>query len=194
MRKENLDGVYDIHTNYMQYPKIMQPSHARWENVPPLEESKSSNKLVEDMSALHLINGATPKADDELDTIENNEAETQISQAAPEASNILPPVPAIFTRHFAITDVHYETAESSTLGRPGPDGDVQDVGTNGLISMANPQHPEFFSAEVLAELPSDCKDALVDAAVKEYAWKSKWRTESTDAARARFLKSYSWFP
>jgi chromatin structure-remodeling complex protein RSC7 len=32
----NLNGVYDIHTNTMQYPKIMQPTHARWEAVEPL--------------------------------------------------------------------------------------------------------------------------------------------------------------
>ncbi|KAL8954149.1 MAG: hypothetical protein Q9222_000033 [Ikaeria aurantiellina] len=31
MRRQNLDGVYDPHTNILQYPKIMQPTHARWE-------------------------------------------------------------------------------------------------------------------------------------------------------------------
>ena len=31
MRQKNLEGVYDTHTNSLQYPKIMQPTHARWE-------------------------------------------------------------------------------------------------------------------------------------------------------------------
>jgi len=33
MRKKNLNGIYDPHTNAMQYPKIMQPTHARWEQI-----------------------------------------------------------------------------------------------------------------------------------------------------------------
>jgi len=32
-RRANLGGVYDIHTNIMQYPAIMQPTHARAEQV-----------------------------------------------------------------------------------------------------------------------------------------------------------------
>ncbi|KAL8692506.1 MAG: hypothetical protein Q9218_002480 [Villophora microphyllina] len=31
LRRQNLEGVYDPHTNTLQYPKIMQPTHARWE-------------------------------------------------------------------------------------------------------------------------------------------------------------------
>ncbi|KAL9598383.1 MAG: hypothetical protein Q9219_004545 [cf. Caloplaca sp. 3 TL-2023] len=30
-RRQNLAGVYDLHTNALQYSKIMQPTHARWE-------------------------------------------------------------------------------------------------------------------------------------------------------------------
>ncbi|QGA12809.1 hypothetical protein EYB26_000454 [Talaromyces marneffei] len=198
VRRENLEGVYDVHTNYVQYPKIMQPTHARWEVIPPSEDSKPSNQLVEDMSALQIMSGNTPKADE--DAANNNDendvksADKQLTHASPAASSIMPPVPSIFTRRFAITDIHYETPETSTLGRPGPDGDVQDVGSNGIISMANPKYPEFVSAEVLAELPPECKEALMEAAIKEYAWKSKWHTESTDTARGHFLQSYNWYP
>ncbi|KAF2115875.1 nuclear localization protein [Lophiotrema nucula] len=38
LRKANLNGIYDPHTNQITYPKIMQPTHARWEQV-PAEES-----------------------------------------------------------------------------------------------------------------------------------------------------------
>lgn len=37
LRRANLDGIYDPHTNLMCYPKVTQPTHARWEEVPPEE-------------------------------------------------------------------------------------------------------------------------------------------------------------
>ncbi|KAI1467636.1 chromatin remodelling complex Rsc7/Swp82 subunit-domain-containing protein [Daldinia caldariorum] len=33
VRRLNLSGVYDVHTNMLQYPAIMQPTHARFEQV-----------------------------------------------------------------------------------------------------------------------------------------------------------------
>jgi chromatin structure-remodeling complex protein RSC7 len=33
-------GVYDIHTNRMQYPAIFQPTHARIEQLPPSDETE----------------------------------------------------------------------------------------------------------------------------------------------------------
>ncbi|CAA9966554.1 hypothetical protein CFE70_009922 [Pyrenophora teres f. teres 0-1] len=38
LRRANLTGVYDPQTNLMCYPKVTQPTHARWEEV-PVEES-----------------------------------------------------------------------------------------------------------------------------------------------------------
>jgi chromatin structure-remodeling complex protein RSC7 len=43
MRMHNLQGVYDIHTNVMQYPAHMQPTHARWEVIND-ENDDSSEK------------------------------------------------------------------------------------------------------------------------------------------------------
>jgi chromatin structure-remodeling complex protein RSC7 len=34
LRKANMNGVYDAHTNLMCYPKITQPTHAKWEEIP----------------------------------------------------------------------------------------------------------------------------------------------------------------
>jgi chromatin structure-remodeling complex protein RSC7 len=39
LRRANLDGIYDAHTNLMCYPKTTQPTHARWEEVPPSESN-----------------------------------------------------------------------------------------------------------------------------------------------------------
>ena len=183
-RFENLEGLYDVHTNAMQYPKITQPSHARWERQPP-PDSKLTNKLMKDMSTLCLTNG----------TNEDDESEsTQGDANSTGNSSIFSPVPSILSRRFAIADIHFETPESCTLGIPGPDGDVHDVGANGVISAANPQYPEIMSSNVLAELPPECKDALVEAALREWAWKSKWRGEVLDGSRGTALKSYDWFP
>ncbi|KAF2281493.1 uncharacterized protein EI97DRAFT_367671 [Westerdykella ornata] len=52
LRKANIQGIYDPHTNLMCYPKITQPTHARWEEVPPSEsdvpEAVRRNYLVID--------------------------------------------------------------------------------------------------------------------------------------------------
>ena len=51
-RRQALEGVYDAHTNIMCYPKTMQPTHARWEEVPPSDSDVppivSRNYLVVD--------------------------------------------------------------------------------------------------------------------------------------------------
>jgi chromatin structure-remodeling complex protein RSC7 len=65
VRRANLNGVYDIHTNQMHYPRIMQPTHARIEQIadgeepdqqpsssstifPPVKPSISRNFLIMD--------------------------------------------------------------------------------------------------------------------------------------------------
>jgi chromatin structure-remodeling complex protein RSC7 len=37
--------VYDIHTNVMQYPAHMQPTHARWELVDDQENTEDDDKV-----------------------------------------------------------------------------------------------------------------------------------------------------
>jgi hypothetical protein len=40
VRRANLNGLYDIHTNQMHYPSIMQPTHARIEQIADGEEQE----------------------------------------------------------------------------------------------------------------------------------------------------------
>ncbi|KAI9370186.1 chromatin remodelling complex Rsc7/Swp82 subunit-domain-containing protein [Aspergillus egyptiacus] len=205
-RQQNLQGVYDIHTNIIQYPKIMQPSHARWERLPP-PDPRTDSKLTKDMSTLTLSNGTT---DEDVANAHPEKTETPTPANSSSSNNdndndndnktqdekhsIFSTIPAAFSRRFAILDVHYETPPYSNMGVPGPDGDVHDLGTNGLISVADPTHPEFVSPEILEELPPECKEALVEAASREWEWKSKWCSEVNDGARTVPLKSYAWFP
>ncbi|KAE8146493.1 nuclear localization protein NPL6 [Aspergillus avenaceus] len=202
VRRGNNGGVYDVHTNAMQYPKIMQPSHARWERLPP-PDPRVASKLSKGMSSLTLTNGTEDDeatADDTQDeaSIETSgEASIEASgEATSEAANesIFSTIPSAFSRRFAIHDVHFETPPYSNMGIPGPDGDVHDLGANGLISIANPSYPEFVTPDILEELPQDCKEALVEAATREWEWKSKWHSEVNDGSRTTPLKSYAWFP
>ena len=41
---DNFNGVYDIHTNVMQWPAHMQPTHARWEIVDDRSENQGPEK------------------------------------------------------------------------------------------------------------------------------------------------------
>ncbi|KAJ4300136.1 chromatin structure-remodeling complex subunit RSC7 [Collariella sp. IMI 366227] len=45
-RRFNQNGVYDIHTNQMHYPAVMQPTHARIEQVVDREDAPPSNSAV----------------------------------------------------------------------------------------------------------------------------------------------------
>lgn len=204
MRHTNLNGVFDIHTNIIQYPKIMQPTHARWERLPP-PDPRGAARLMQDMSSLTLTNGAPaeneeapepstePNATHHPDTI-TTDTTTATDTATEHQPTIFSSIPASLSNRFGIHDIHYESPQYSNMGIPGPDGDLVDVGPNGLITIANPQHPEFMTQEILAELPPECKEALLTAAANEYEWKSKWGTETEAGARSRPLKNYAWFP
>ncbi|KAF7159798.1 hypothetical protein CNMCM5623_005187 [Aspergillus felis] len=184
-RRANLEGVYDIHTNAIHFPKIMQPSHARWERVPP-PDPRVAARLAKGLSTLSLTNG-TDEAESPADHTAEEPTDTE-----PQA--ILSTIPPALSRRFAIHDTVFETPPYSNMGVPGPDGDVHDLGSNGLISTADSLHPEFVGPEILAELPPECKEALVEAAAREWEWKSKWRSEAIDGQRTTALKSYAWFP
>ncbi|CBF74413.1 hypothetical protein AN4239.2 [Aspergillus nidulans FGSC A4] len=188
-RQQNLGGVYDIHTNIIHYPKIMQPTHARWERVPP-SDARGANKLTKEMSTLTLSNGVV----EQENAPPEPETEIQDSKPAGETSTIFSQVPSALARRFAVLDFYTESPTYSNLGIPGPDGDVHDLGSNGLISVANPKHPEFVNPEILDELPPDCKEALIEAASHEWEWKSRWCSEVDDGARVAPRKSYAWFP
>jgi chromatin structure-remodeling complex protein RSC7 len=91
----------------MQYPKTMQPTHARWEQI--------DDNAVKNLPS--LTNG------------HNKDHEESKSQT------IFTPVKPIYSKNFMIVDTVYESAPASNLGVPGPDGDAYDLGFNGLSSV-----------------------------------------------------------
>lgn len=204
----------------------MQPTHARWERVPP-PDPRVASRLAQGLSSLRLTNGeeeARPTSSnseenkhqpeestntttteqptqedttaDKPDIEQGQEQEVAAEQEPePKSTTPFPTVSAPLSRRFAIHDIHYETPPESNLGIPGPDGDIHDLGTNGLLSIAaNPRYPEFVGPEILDELPAECREALLESAAREWEWKSRWGSETSDAVRATPLKSYAWFP
>ncbi|KAJ5347834.1 Chromatin-remodelling complex [Penicillium brevicompactum] len=201
MRRANLNGVYDVHTNIMQFPKIMQPTHARWERVPPNPEAAIASGLTTDMNSLNIDNKGSPS--DEANTkatpepTESKEAtngEIATVETTEPPTTIFPPVSAQIYNRYVVQDIVYESPQYSNMGVPGPDGDVHDIGPNGMVSVADPAHPEFMTPEILELLPPECKDALAESCAREVEWKSKWRTETQDGERVQPTKSYAWYP
>ncbi|KAJ5585122.1 Chromatin-remodelling complex RSC SWI/SNF subunit Rsc7/Swp82 [Penicillium hispanicum] len=193
MRRATMGGIYDVHTNTMQYPQIMQPTHVRYERIPP-PESRSTAELMTEMSSLSLANKGFTTTDTQSNDQDTTEPATIDEKLDEKPSTIFPPVPASLSSRYVIQDIVYESPPYSNMGIPGPDGDQRNLGPNGLVSVADPTHPEFMTPEIIAMLPDDCKEALLDAAAREVEWKSKWSTEAQDGARSRPLKSYAWYP
>jgi chromatin structure-remodeling complex protein RSC7 len=93
----------------MQYPKTMQPTHARWEQIDDNEVEANSR----------LATGHTEDHEDG------------------EEKSIFTPVKPIYSKNFLVVDTVYESALAVGLGVPGPDGDTYDLGFNGLSSVSD---------------------------------------------------------
>ena len=173
-RRANLDGVYDIHTNVMHYPKIMQPTHAKWEESPQRPELTSVSHVNG-----HITNGVARLTDGVQQVSLNDKSTEESSQTH------FGRVPSVVTRNFLVTDTILEMPPTAGLGIPGPGSNALDMGANGL-----PQVDE----ETLTLLPSDCRVALLGAKQKEAEWKERWKSESEDGHRGRLRISYLGYP
>lgn len=114
-RKSTHDGVYDPHTNMMFYPTIMQPTHAKWEQIPPQPTADSPKQ--------HLTNGSS---------------HTTTSEPSSEPT-IFPAVPQVVSRNYAVIDTCYTAPPISNAGFPGPDGTITDPtsGSQGLSTISS---------------------------------------------------------
>ena len=82
----------------MQYPKMMQPTHARWEQI---KGQASSKKALEES--------------------DGTDGKVEADWA------VLPEMPTFYAQKFMVTDTCLETPSISTSGYPGPDGNLMDV-------------------------------------------------------------------
>ncbi|KAF7192248.1 Chromatin structure-remodeling complex subunit rsc7 [Pseudocercospora fuligena] len=164
LRHANKDGVYDANTNMMFYPKIMQPTHAKWEYIPPDDERPSKRRLTNGVANGDLTNGHHEEDQD--------------------PNSLFAPVPAVISRNFQVIDTVYTAPPISNAGYPGPDGHVEDPtsGPNGLQTV---------SQDLIDELPEDCRRAFEEARATEMQWKKQWGTE---ANRGTLKIGFSGYP
>lgn len=157
----------------MFYPKIMQPSHVKWENIPtPSQHLETQQQQKALTNGHHLTTGTNSHDQDTSNTTQQH-------------PTIFSDVPAIVSRNFLITDTVFESPAVSNLGVPGPDGDIDDLGPNGLTDI---------SQAVIDELPEDCRAAFEEARSRELGWKSKWGSEVGDGCRASLRIGFNGFP
>lgn len=170
VRKTTHSGVYDTHTNLMFMPKAMQPTHARWEQIPPppsIEQKALTN-------GTHMPNGTSDAM-----ALDHSTTETP--------SSIFSPVPPVVSRNFAVIDTTYTAPQSANTGYPGPDSSIIDPtsGSAGLSSIP---------AEIADELPEDCRRAFEEAKKAETEWKGHWGTEAQSALRGGLRIGFSGYP
>lgn len=159
----------------MLYPKIMQPTHARWEQIPPPEVTSHTTRK-------QLTNGLTNGHDISHSSHSEDAKGPQASDTHTESyeSTIFCDVPAIVSRNFTVIDTVCNAPPISQAGYPGPDGHVADIasGPNGLDSIPG---------DVLDELPEDCRRAFEEARRAQHAWKAQWGTEKVSASRGNLI-------
>lgn len=184
-RIANNKGTYDIHTNAIHYPQIMQPTHARWEAVPPPPEDEAArSRLINSASnvALRPVVHESPSG-----RPSNAEGPQSVSGAKEKGFSA---VPAVFSRNIAVHDIYYESPTASVSRPPVI---LDNSGPQGLITIPADGRPYANTpAEALEALPPDCMRAFVDAAEREYAWKTRWPEEKEAGARAHLSLNYSW--
>lgn len=173
MRRKNLNGVYDLHTNLIQYPRIMQPTHCRWEHVGPDSSSKGLSAAVDDTESGPDLGLEAHPAATKKDSPSTDLAIEPQNQPAQQPT-VFPPVPALVARNYAVVDTYYESPPMSGLGVPGPDRRSYDVGPPGLLDVAD---------DVVALLPEDCRRPFLEAREQERRWVERWGTEARDKLR-----------
>ncbi|TKA78812.1 hypothetical protein B0A55_02234 [Friedmanniomyces simplex] len=187
-RRANLDGVYDAHTNMMFYPQIMQPTHVKWEQIPPPTASHHHQPLTNGhANGHHLTNGTTDnKNDDANDDIDIADLPSPKDQSQP---TLFPPIPATISRNFAVIDTHFTSPRTTITTYPGPDGPILDSGLiNGADGLTS------IPPDLVDELPLDCRRDFEQARQDELRWKLQWGAEGQSAMRGGLRIGLNGYP
>ena len=169
-RRAAFNGVYDIQTNIVQYPRATQPTHARWEAVDDEDTSQKEANMSENHEDAN-------KPQNQKDA---NMAQKPHQTSKHEAQDGgLSKLESVFSRNFRIHDTYLERPPESNFDSPG-----LDKAPTNLLSIPD---------NILDELPPECRKAFEEAKEKELSWKTKWLTEKTDGLRSDFRSSTSWW-
>lgn len=162
----------------------MQPTHVKWEHIPTPSEHLLSQKQQQEQrpDTATLTNGVHPATNNENVPSDSNPDRPSSHN---NRKTIFAPVPDLISRNYLISDTYFETPSSPSSLIPGPDGDITDLGPNGLSSI---------SQSVLDELPADCRAAFATAKNAEMGWKNQWGDEGSDGGRGRLRIGFNGFP
>ncbi|KND90142.1 Chromatin structure-remodeling complex subunit rsc7 [Tolypocladium ophioglossoides CBS 100239] len=137
IRKLNNGGVYDIHTNVIQYPAIMQPTLARIELVapedeveakgserfPPVSSKLARNFFVTDTYYESAPAGAAPAASDKADSADFLASFNGLKAVSDDIKDLLPPECRKAFEKAALQDGEWKSrwaAESEKTSRRDP--------------------------------------------------------------------------
>lgn len=154
----------------MQYPKIMQATHARWKQLPAYSKLATARSLTISHEGRSLVK--------KNDVDGSGEGEDGFL----EGETIFPEVRPVISRNFMVADVYYVNPPICGLGYPGPEEDVSDVGPGGLSQV-----PQC----IRAELPAQCQQAYDETRATAMMWKAQWGVEEADRARGQLRISYN---
>jgi chromatin structure-remodeling complex protein RSC7 len=162
IRKENLAGLYDIHTNTIQMPAHVQPTRAVFEPVVDDDEGGYDR---------HDSEGAKNNNINDINNISNINNNTAATTTTP---TIFPKPDAKMTRNHLVLDIYHR----------GPGAGLASAAYEQPYDDSDPLAPfrglSAVSAEIRALLPPACRAAFDSARVHEIAWRTGW-----DEARAR---------
>lgn len=139
----------------MHYPKSMQPTHARWEQI---------DDYAVKAEAEATVNPST----------ESRKTDSHVDADEAPVPSIFTPVHPVYSRNYRIVDIGYETAPSHLHGLPGTYSNASDLGFNGLASVPD---------DIKAELPPECLAAFEESLAREQAWKGRFSSEGADGCR-----------
>ncbi|KAK3109822.1 chromatin structure-remodeling complex subunit RSC7 [Teratosphaeriaceae sp. CCFEE 6253] len=172
LRRANLDGVYDAHTNMLFYPQIMQPSHARWEQIPPPPHTTArrpmANGHANDSPHTNGTNHPTDSNDD-----------MDVEELPPSPPTMFSQIPALISRNFAVIDTHFTAPPVTAFSYPG---------------LNDPPGLSGIPDDVLDELPAECRRAFEQARRDELRWKQQWGSEAQSALRGDLRVGLNGYP
>ncbi|SPQ20155.1 34e714c3-d0d2-47ae-8734-2b5b56574ba3 [Thermothielavioides terrestris] len=157
VRRANLNGVYDIHTNLMHYPRIMQPTHARIEPIAPGEGDADARQS------------------------------SSSSPSPSSSSTKFPPLPPSIARNFLVMDTHLETPPAGVAPAaydvPFRTSPADRDASAAADFLAPFRGLRAVPDDVRALLPEACRAAFDAARAREDRWFERWGDEARFAAR-----------
>lgn len=176
--------MYDIHTNQMHYPKDMQPTHAKWERLPPPENASANLQVSDNKWGPHIYDlaGSSSPTEPTAPASKPTEPGPTSSQPTKPDESLFPPVDPVTYRNLLTVDHYSINAPSSHVGTPGPDGsgdnqnDEYDIDRKTLLDVPD---------DIIALLPNECLLPFFRAREQQRKWKTSFGNEESDGIRTR---------